>query len=137
MTPLLERLRQPLANGPRAHFVALFGSAATGKLRPDSDVDLAWLPADPNLPLSAELSFQAALSAAAGRDVDLVRMDQASTLCRHEVARSGILLSGDRTAFVRFQVAAVDEFLDFEPALRDAVARYQRALLGGVQRPQP
>jgi hypothetical protein len=64
-------------------------------------------------------------------------MDQASTLCRHEVARSGILLSGDRTAFVRFQVAAVDEFLDFEPALRDAVARYQRALLGGVQRPQP
>jgi hypothetical protein len=98
-------------------------------MRPDSDVDIAWLPVDPEISLAAELSFQAALTAAAGREVDLVRMDHASTLCRHEVARSGEQVAGERGEFVRFQVAAVSEFLDFEPALRDATERYQRSVL--------
>jgi uncharacterized protein len=137
VTFVADTLQAAIANGPRAHFVALFGSAAKGGMRADSDIDIAWLPADAALPLSAELAFQAALTLAAGREVDLVRMDQASTLCRNEVARSGIQLAGERSSFVRFRAEALAEFLDFEPALRDATERYRRAILAGVTKNRP
>lgn len=83
---------------------------------------------------AAELDFQAELTRSAGRAVDLVRVDQASTLVRHEIARDGILLAGNRDAFVRFRAEAITEFLDFEPALRDASERFRRRLL---EPPQP
>ncbi|MBL8752007.1 MAG: nucleotidyltransferase domain-containing protein [Planctomycetes bacterium] len=129
MTFVADNLQAAIARGPRAHFVALFGSAAKGGMRADSDVDIAWLPEDAHLPLSAELDFQAALTLAAGREVDPVRVDHASTLCRSEVARFGIQLAGQRASFVRFRAEAMAEFLDFEPALRDATERYRRAVL--------
>jgi predicted nucleotidyltransferase len=129
VTLSLASLQVAIANGPRAHFVALFGSAAKGVMRSDSDVDIAWLPIDRDLPLASELDFQSALTLAAGRDVDLVRLDHASTLLRNEVARSGIQLAGERAAFVRFRAEAIADFLDFEPALRDATERYRRAVL--------
>ncbi|MCA8975945.1 MAG: nucleotidyltransferase domain-containing protein [Planctomycetes bacterium] len=130
---MLDTVRAALAEviraGPPARFFVLFGSAATGRARADSDLDLAWLPTDRELPLSEELALQAELTRAAGREVDLVRLDHASTLCRHEVARDGVLIAGDRDAFIRFRAVAAAEFLDFEPALRDATARYRRRLL--------
>ena len=131
MDALRDRLIQAIGAGPPARIVVLFGSAATGKMRPDSDVDIAWLPVDGDLLLARELEFQVALTLAAGREVDLVRLDHASTLCRSEVARSGDLLSGDRPSFVKFRAEAIGEFLDFEPALREASARFRRRVVAG------
>jgi hypothetical protein len=68
------------------------------------------------------------LNRAAGREVDLERLDQASTLCKHEVASKGELLHGSRDELVRFQAEAIGEFLDFEPALRAASERFRRRL---------
>lgn len=121
-----ETLRAVIARGPAAHFVAIFGSRAVGTARADSDLDLAWLPTDPNVSLADELALQAELTRAAGCDVDLVRLDRASTICRHEVARDGRLLAGSAASFTRFRAAAIGEFLDFEPALREATERFRR-----------
>lgn len=129
-----ELLAAAIAAGPAARFVALFGSAARGDTQDHSDVDLAWQPVDPDLALADELDFQAELTRAAGREVDLVRVDQASTLVRHEIARDAVRLAGDRDAFVRFRAEAIAEFLDFEPALRDASERFRRRLL---EQPRP
>ncbi|MDO8349031.1 MAG: nucleotidyltransferase domain-containing protein [Planctomycetota bacterium] len=82
MHALRDRLIRAITAGPPARFIVLFGSTVTGKMRPDSDVDLAWLPVHGDLHLARELEFQAALTLAAGREVDLVRLDHASTLCR-------------------------------------------------------
>lgn len=123
-----KTLQKAIASGPPARFVALFGSVAKGTSRADSDVDLAWIPVDRDLPLADELQFQAQLTLAAGREVDLVRLDRASTLVRHEVAKDGQLLAGDPDAFVCFRAEAVGEYLDFEPALRDACEQFRRRL---------
>lgn len=130
-TRIEQALRDALANGPASHFVAVFGSRATGTARADSDIDLAWLPADPNIPLSEELALQAELTRVAGGEVDLVRLDRASTICRHEVARDGQLLTGSPASFARFRAEAVGEYLDFEPALREATERFRRRLAAG------
>lgn len=127
-----DRVATTIAAGPPARLVVLFGSAARGHQHDHSDVDIGWIPADADVSLGAELTFQVNLTAAAGREVDLVRLDQASTVLRYEVARDGILLAGPRSEFVRFRAEAIGEYLDFAPALRDASERYRRAILAGI-----
>jgi len=56
----------------------LFGSAVSGRMRPESDVDVGIVPVDPDLPLGAELELQASLEHACGRPVDVIRLDRAS-----------------------------------------------------------
>ncbi|MFY9343939.1 MAG: nucleotidyltransferase domain-containing protein [Planctomycetota bacterium] len=124
-------LHAAIAAGPPARFLALFGSQATGTAHAGSDIDVAWLPADTDISLGQELAFQAELTRMAGREVDLVRVDQTSTLCRMEIARHGILLAGDRSAFARFRAEAIAEFLDYEPAFRAASERFRRRLAAG------
>ncbi len=130
---ILERMRATLRGGPPLRLAMLFGSAVSGTLRPDSDVDIAILPADPGLPLRAELDLQAALAQAAGREVDLVRLDLAPTLVRWEVARSGRMLwaSGpDETSC--FVAEAASEYLDFAPAFKKASEAFRRTLAAGA-----
>jgi predicted nucleotidyltransferase len=86
---LTDALRRAFAEGPPLRLAVLFGSAARGRTRPDSDVDVGILPNDPDLPLHAELDLQARLERACGRSVDLVRLDRVSSLLKWEVARSG------------------------------------------------
>ena len=64
----------------------LFGSAAKGRLRPDSDIDIGILPSpDRVLGFDEELALAAELDKMLGGEVDLVRLDTASTLLRFEV----------------------------------------------------
>lgn len=126
---LLSALRRALVEGPPLRVAVLFGSAARGRLRPDSDVDLAILPADPELPLEAELDLQARLSRACRREVDLVRLDHAPTLLRWQVARAGIVVASDPPGEGRrFLERAIGEYLDAGPGLEAVARRYVRHL---------
>jgi predicted nucleotidyltransferase len=134
---LRRALETVIAAGPPSRFVVLFGSRARGVARADSDLDLAWLPVDAAISLGAELGFQAELTRAAGCEVDLVRVDLASTICRMEIARDAVLVSGEVADLQRFQAEATIEYLDFAPALRDATERYRRFLAAAPSRSAP
>lgn len=130
---VLKRLRATLAAGPPLRLAILFGSGAAGRLRDDSDVDLAILPVDRGLPLRAELDLQTALARECGREVDLVRLDLASTLVRWEVARAGKSLWSPRPdEFACFVAEAASEYLDFAPAFSQASEAFRRALAAGA-----
>ena len=68
--------------------IYLFGSAATGELRADSDIDLAVLPAAP-MPAAQLWSLAQELAVSAGRDVDLINLQSASTVMRAQVISTG------------------------------------------------
>lgn len=104
----------------------LFGSFARSEPRPDSDVDIAIVPVDPDLPLAVELDLQVSLERACGRSVDLVRLDRASTLLRFRIAREGVALLADPHEHSRFVAAAAAEHADFAPALAIASERFRR-----------
>lgn len=98
---------------PTLEAVYLYGSARTGNLRADSDLDLA---IDVGGPLAAQSVHELALSLAVmlDRDVDLVDLRQASAVLRRE-----ILTTGERL-FVRcpaeqdaLEAAMLTEYLDF------------------------
>jgi predicted nucleotidyltransferase len=130
---LRDRLAPALNAGPPLRLAMIFGSVARGTSRADSDVDIAILPSDPDLTLTAELDLQRVLTAACGRPVDLIRLDRASSLLRWQVARDGRLLfqAGPFEA-ARFVAEAASEYLDFQPDFDRASALFQKRLADGA-----
>ncbi len=82
---LIEGIRSEM---PDVVAIYLFGSAAAGELRADSDIDLAVLP-NASLPVARRWSLAQALAVSAGRDVDLVDLRSASTVMRAQVVSTG------------------------------------------------
>ncbi|KJE27126.1 nucleotidyltransferase domain protein [Geobacillus kaustophilus] len=85
--------------------IYLFGSAAFGALRPDSDIDIAFVsdgkPHDPYelFRLAGELAGKL------GRDVDLVDLRQANTVFQAQVVSSGKVIDcGDERKRAEFEM---------------------------------
>jgi hypothetical protein len=104
----------------------LFGSAARGEDRPGSDLDVAVLFRDdpPRTLAGLHLDLADRLTGAlGGRRVDLVVLNRAPVDLVHRVLRDGVLLlERDRSARIRFEVRARNEYFDLLPHLE----RYRR-----------
>lgn len=126
---LVDMLRSALAAGPPIRLALLFGSAARGRARPNSDLDVGVVPLDTELSLHAELELQAILERACGRSVHLVRLDRADTLLRWEAACYGIpILSRSPADRARFIAAAALEHADIAPNIARAGALFRERM---------
>ncbi len=99
-------------------FVILHGSAARGRVHPNSDVDVAVLGAAPidlttQVRLAADLG--AAFEGADARELDVKTLDRVDPLFRYEVVRNGQLLYGDPTAYEEFKAFAARAHDDARP----------------------
>lgn len=85
---------------PTIKLAILFGSAAKGGLRPDSDIDLA---VAGDLPLGEEISFQLMghVAAALGRAVDLLDLSVVSGPVLGEALRGRIFVKKDPAVLAR------------------------------------
>jgi len=122
-----DRLAQEIAHvfaarNEDAAAVYLFGSVARGEDRPDSDVDVAVLygkPVEPGL-AGLKLALAGDLEERLGRRVDLVVLDAQSPDFIHRVLRDGLLvLENNRSARIRFEVTARNEYFDVLPRLQE------------------
>jgi len=96
----------------------LFGSLARGEGQADSDVDVAVLYGKPVEPSLAGLKLDLAgdLEERLGRRVDLVVLDNQPPDLVHRVLRDGLLvLENNRSARIRFEVTARNEYFDVLP----------------------
>lgn len=87
--PLLRDLRQALRTEPNVRLAVLFGSQATGRVNPRSDVDLLVSLADPDIARLADLAGR--LQRRFARDVQIVRLEDAR---RSPVLMAGVLRDG-------------------------------------------
>ena len=101
--------------------VYLFGSMARGGERPDSDVDIAVLPAAPLEPLE-RWEIQERLATALGRDVDLVDLLAASAVMKVQVLEHGRLIS-DRDPRERgfFEMHALSDYARLQEERRGII----------------
>lgn len=126
MSDLFDRSAAILARDPRVEAVYAFGSRIHGAAGPNSDVDLAVL-LNEDLKLMETLRLRATVVETLGRDdVDLVPLNQAPPLLRHEVLASGRrLFARDELTVDRFEERSLREYLDTRH-LRDVQRRLAR-----------
>ena len=126
-TELERRLAEYFhADSRGAVAVYLFGSFGRGTARENSDVDVGILFEKAPAPTleGQPYSMEADLAGLLGREVDVVALNDAPADLVHRVLRDGRLVyEGDRSARVRFEVAARNQYFDLLPILRE----YRRA----------
>lgn len=88
---LRHRLRRALEAFPEIRLAILFGSVAEGRLKPDSDLDIA-VAGERELTLEDRVSIQDRLASAAGREIDLLDLRAASGVILHQALSRGRLL---------------------------------------------
>jgi predicted nucleotidyltransferase len=114
--PAFQELTAHLETQPGVLAAVVFGSAAVGRLRPESDLDLAVLFADDAVPNEvAALELRATLEQRTGRDVDLVVLNRASTILAFQAAKKGrLIVCKDPRAYQRYLVRLISEYADFK-----------------------
>jgi predicted nucleotidyltransferase len=103
----------------------LFGSVARGTAGARSDVDVAILyaAAPPATLEGLPLDLERRIGQLVGRPVQVVVLNTAPVSLLHRVLRDGVLvLDSAKSARIRFEVRARNEFFDLQPI----VARYRR-----------
>lgn len=78
-----------LSELPEIELIYLFGSMATGKTHPQSDLDIAFWNSSSSLEELRRFAIQEQLAALFSIDVDLVDMRIASEVFRYEIATTG------------------------------------------------
>ena len=107
---MVEATLAVLRAGPPLRLGVLFGSRATKRARPASDVDIAIIPRAPTFQFNDELKLSSELSRRLRLKIDLIRADQVSTLHRFAIARDGLLLVAETAAeWSRFRGQAASE----------------------------
>ena len=120
---LVLRLTELLSTEEDLLAAWLFGSRATGRARPDSDVDLAVLGPE-TLSFDRRMAFEARVDAALHLEPQVVDLRTASADLCHRVFRDGVLVKDCAPATrITFMVNRRNEYFDLQPILR----RYRRA----------
>ncbi len=128
---LPERLAPVFRRYPDVLAVYLFGSAAAGRMRPDSDIDLAVVPRTPAL-RRRKLDLLADLVKAGFCNVDLVFLDTDDVVLKHEAVRlNRVVYQTDDFDRGEMFARVLGEYQDFLPHLKVQREAYKRRALRG------
>ncbi|KHF26794.1 Nucleotidyltransferase domain protein [Anoxybacillus sp. BCO1] len=90
MTEQMEQIIvEMLKDAVSPYVIYLFGSAATGHVRPDSDIDIAFLSDKRSLDHYERFMLAQQSAERLQRDVDLIDLKQASTVFQAQIVSSG------------------------------------------------
>lgn len=113
-------LAEALQHEPHVQLAVLFGSAAEGRERPSSDLDIGVLGDDD----TATSRLAVVLSRLTGRRVEIVSLSEAPPLLRFEIARAGrVLIERTPHLWTDFRARAMVDWWDWAPIAR----RFQTA----------
>ncbi len=112
---IVNQLRNLLSAEKNVLYAILFGSVVEGRLRYDSDIDVAIRFSTRPDPL--ELGrLSSLIESVVGRPAHVVDMSRAPPPLRYEIFRTGIvILVRDETLMAEDKARAIMEYLDFKP----------------------
>ncbi len=124
-----DRIRKLLADRGDIRMALLFGSQATERVTPRSDLDLAVM-MDAPMSAEAKAALIAELAELSGRPVDLVDLRTAGEPLLGQVLMHGVRLLGDDVEYARLIRRHVFEEADFMPYRRRILEERRRAWIG-------
>ncbi|TDA68830.1 MAG: nucleotidyltransferase domain-containing protein [Clostridia bacterium] len=130
-TPVVEKARSVLEPVRAIRLAFLFGSAARGRLRQDSDIDVAVLWEGRPTEKQKERLW-AVLEEALGVPVDLVSLNDCPPTIAWEALRGIPLVVRDRRSYLEYMLAVSREAEDFQEFVLD-FWRWRRRLRAGGQ----
>lgn len=124
-----DRLLEVLAHFPGVTLAVLFGSSATGRQRPDSDLDIAVAASQP-LTAAEKMALVEALAERTGRPVDLIDLKVAAGPLLGQIVRHGRRLLGSDKAYGELISRHLFEQADFMPYRSRVLAERRTAWTG-------
>lgn len=116
--PLVERLGKALSSLPEVELAYLFGSSASGRTRPESDLDVGILvdaPAAANSRDTLARLFDRLGQVVPSERLDIVLLNDAPSLLRHRVLSTGrLLFERGPEARVRFAIRTIRDYQDMQ-----------------------
>lgn len=117
-TDIFQTVAAALAGEPGIKVAFVYGSAAAGKMRPGSDVDVAVL-FDRPLDMELRLALWGKLTGALHREVDLVDLYDLGGEILHQILTKGrVVIKNDVHAYFRLVQRMVYNEEDFMPQIR-------------------
>lgn len=112
-----DRVSAALHEIPELRLAVAFGSVASGRATPRSDLDLAVAGPGP-ITWEQRAAWEGIVATAAGREVDLVDLRSAHGLILREILTRGrLLVCRDRQLYAAFIQRLWAELADFQPQL--------------------
>jgi len=106
----LKIIKEYLIEKLSPHLIIIFGSAAKGNMRPDSDIDIAYL-GDVELDDYRVFMLAQALADRLGREVDLINMKKASTVFKAQIIGYGkTIYQPDKTLVDEYKIRVLKEY---------------------------
>lgn len=119
-----ETVERALAPFGFVRLAAVFGSMASGRQRPDSDLDIAIL-ADRPLTAEQRIALIDALALSSGRAIDLVDLKAVGQPLLHQIMRHGKIVLGSTEAWASLMYRNLVDRADFVP-LQERMLRERR-----------
>lgn len=121
-----DTARAVLERHPAIDAAYLLGSAAAGRLRPDSDVDIAVLPQRGHtLSVPDRLALAAELSVIFARQVDLgVLTPENVVYAKEAVTRGRLIFARDRTTAAQFAMHTLSMYAALQEARQEVLRAY-------------
>ncbi|GHU19253.1 hypothetical protein FACS189475_06130 [Betaproteobacteria bacterium] len=129
MSLITQQISPVLLARPEIRLAILFGSAASGKERFESDVDLA---IDIGSPISAEekMVLIGELAERTGRTIDLIDLHTVGEPLLGQIVVNGVRMVGDDTAYADLIKRHWFEEADFMPYVRRLLAERRHTWIG-------
>ncbi|MBC8207537.1 MAG: nucleotidyltransferase domain-containing protein [Kiritimatiellaeota bacterium] len=128
---IAARAKAALCDEPGLKLAILYGSAATGKMRADSDVDIALLF---DQPLNAEkkMELMSRLESELQRDVDLVDLFNLSgTILKQVLSKGRVLIQTKPRALAKLTQRMIYNQADMMPYVSRTLIERQRRFIHG------
>jgi predicted nucleotidyltransferase len=126
---LNHRIREVLNQLGGIRLAILFGSLATGRATPASDLDLAVL-MDAPLSAATKMALIGDLSLAIGRPVDLIDLKTTGEPLLGQILRHGVRLFGSESDYAELIKRHLFEEADFTPYRRRILTERRREWIG-------
>jgi len=128
---ICDAIRGAVVSMPDISLAVLFGSAACGRLRFDSDVDVA-IAGESNISLERQQEIRIALSRKLRREVDIIDLRQARGLIFYQALTKGIIvMARDQRLLARMMTDVVYYAADMLPLVTAALANKTSRFING------